>query len=243
MNRRDAIKFLSAGTAAGIGANTLTDPLLAYQGASSKGLPRLKITDVKVIQTQVEGNHLTNVKVLTSEPGLYGVGCGTHVERQLIVAETIDKFLKPLAVGRFVDEIEYIWQTTWVAPYWRASVDASNAMSAIDGACGTSWASVLACRSTTSWAEKFAKDAGCFRTPGGAAFRTLKPTSENRWKMGTSMSESIPLARAGRDAEHRRLGKVVADAGVAPLRVATDLVESAPRMARTSRVLSRLSII
>jgi L-alanine-DL-glutamate epimerase-like enolase superfamily enzyme len=33
-----------------------------------------------------------------------------------------------------VDEIEDIWQMAWMAPYWRSSVDASNAMSAIDGA-------------------------------------------------------------------------------------------------------------
>jgi mannonate dehydratase len=51
------------------------------------------------------GAHLTNVNVLTSEPGLYGVGCGTHSERQLIVAETIDKFLKPMVVGRNVADI------------------------------------------------------------------------------------------------------------------------------------------
>ena len=133
MHRRNAVSILAGSAAAGIGIS-LPNPLLAYQNATRIGLPRLKITDVKVILTQVGGNHLTNVKVLTSEPGLYGVGCGTHAERPLIVAETIDKYLKPLAVGRYVDEIEQIWQTAWVAPYWRASVDANNAMSAIDGA-------------------------------------------------------------------------------------------------------------
>jgi mannonate dehydratase len=131
MNRRKALGMLGS-AAAGLG--TISDPLQAYQNAPLAGLPRLKIMDIKVIMTQVGGNHLTNVKVLTSEPGLYGVGCGTHVERPLIVAESIDKYLKPLAVGRYVDEIEQIWQTAWVAPYWRGSVDANNAMSAIDGA-------------------------------------------------------------------------------------------------------------
>jgi hypothetical protein len=43
-------------------------------------LPRLKITDVKVIVTQI-GSYMTNVKVSTSEPGLYGIGCGGHSER------------------------------------------------------------------------------------------------------------------------------------------------------------------
>jgi len=133
MNRRNLLKILSTTSAMGLAAQSAVNPLHAAETAS-KGLPRLKVTDVKVITTQVGGNHLTNVKVLTSEPGLYGVGCGTHAERQLIVAETIDKFLKPMLVGRYVDEIEKFWQIAWVAPYWRASVDSNNAMSALDGA-------------------------------------------------------------------------------------------------------------
>ena len=87
-----------------------------------------------MILTQVGNTHMTNAKVLTSEPGLYGVGCGGHAERQSIVAQTIEQYLKPAAVGRYVDEIEDIWQMAWLAPYWRGSVDANNAMSAIDGA-------------------------------------------------------------------------------------------------------------
>ena len=112
----------------------LPDPLEAAQVATRRGLPRLKITDIKVILTQVGNTHMTNAKVLTSEPGLYGVGCGGHAERQSIVAQTIEQYLKPAAVGRYVDEIEDIWQMAWLAPYWRGSVDANNAMSAIDGA-------------------------------------------------------------------------------------------------------------
>jgi mannonate dehydratase len=112
----------------------LPDPLEAAQVATRRGLPRLKISDIKVILTQVGNTHMTNAKVFTSEPGLYGVGCGGHAERQSIVAQTIEQYLKPAVVGRYVDEIEDIWQMAWLAPYWRGSVDASNAMSAIDGA-------------------------------------------------------------------------------------------------------------
>jgi len=137
-NRRHALKLLAGG---GAGATALTsmlgavpDPLEAAQTATRRGLPRLKITDIKVIKTQVGNTHMTNAKVLTSEAGLYGVGCGGHAERQLLVADTIEQFLKPAVVGRYADEIEDIWQMAWLAPYWRASVDASNAMSAIDGA-------------------------------------------------------------------------------------------------------------
>jgi len=51
---------------------------------------------------------MTNVKVLTCEPVLYGVGVGTHNERAHIVVETIDKFMRPMLVGRNVRDIEHI---------------------------------------------------------------------------------------------------------------------------------------
>jgi mannonate dehydratase len=134
VNRRQAFKLLAGGGAGAAALTMLPDPLASAQVATRRGLPRLKITDIKVILTQVGNTHMTNAKVLTSEPGLYGVGCGGHAERQSIVAQTIEQYLKPAAVGRYVDEIEDIWQMAWLAPYWRGSVDASNAMSAIDGA-------------------------------------------------------------------------------------------------------------
>jgi mannonate dehydratase len=134
LDRRNALKLLAGGAGLASMVGTVPDHLEAAQVSTRRGLPRLKITDIKVIRTQVGNTHMTNAKVLTSEPGLYGVGCGGHAERQAIVAETIEQFLKPAVVGRYVDEIEDIWQMAWLAPYWRASVDANNAMSAIDGA-------------------------------------------------------------------------------------------------------------
>src|SRR5215510_8626928 len=117
VGRRDAFKTLVAG-GAGVAAliATTPDPLAAAQSTTRRGLPRLKITDIKTILTQVGASYMTNVKVFTSEPGLYGVGCGGHSERQLIVATTIEQFLKPAVVGRYVDDIEDIWQMAWQAP-------------------------------------------------------------------------------------------------------------------------------
>ena len=51
-----------------------------------------------------------------------------------IVADTVEQYMKPFLIGRNADEIEKIWQQLWIAPYWRGSVDANNAMAAIDGA-------------------------------------------------------------------------------------------------------------
>ena len=110
------------------------EPLQVAQSATRRGLPPVNITDVKVILTEVSGSRFCNAKVLTDEPGLYGIGDGNHAERVAIVGQTIDEFIKPLVVGRTVDEIEDIWQTAYVAPYWRQDVDAFNAMAAIDGA-------------------------------------------------------------------------------------------------------------
>ncbi len=134
VSRRRALGLVIGGSAGIAALGAVPNPLEAAQAATRRGLPRLKIADIKVILTQVGNTHMTNAKVMTSEPGLYGVGCGGHAERQSIVAQTIEQFLKPAVVGRYADEIEDIWQMAWLAPYWRSSVDASNAMSAIDGA-------------------------------------------------------------------------------------------------------------
>ena len=47
-------------------------PQAAAQG---QNLPPLRITDVRTILTQPAGIRLVVVKVLTSEPGLFGLGC------------------------------------------------------------------------------------------------------------------------------------------------------------------------
>ena len=89
---------------------------------------------MKTILIQIEGEHLVIVKVLTSEPGLYGIGCATHSERPLAVAAAIDQHLKPTLIGKDCDRIEDIWQTSYVASYFRSGVTLNNALSGVDGA-------------------------------------------------------------------------------------------------------------
>ena len=121
---------------AGLATASLALPEAAVQAqeAARRGRPPLKITDVKTILTQPGGEHLVVVKVLTSEPGLYGVGCATHGERPLAVAAAIDQHVKPLLIGKDCDRIEDIWQTSYVASYFRSGVTLNNALSGIDGA-------------------------------------------------------------------------------------------------------------
>jgi mannonate dehydratase len=131
MHRRNALKALSA-PAAGLLAGP--GPLGAAQSAARRGMPPLKITDVKVILTQPGPDNLVIVKVLTSEPGLYGVGCATHRERPYAVAAYIEKHLKDFVVGRNCDDIEDIWQSAYVQSYFRSGVTGNNALSGVDGA-------------------------------------------------------------------------------------------------------------
>jgi mannonate dehydratase len=153
-----------------------TEPIEAAQSAVRRLSP-VKITDVKVILTQVGGAQFCNVKVPTDEPGLYGIGDGNHAERVSIVGQTIDEFLKPLVVGRRVDEIEDIWQTLWVAPYWRQDIDANNAMAAIaTGRSGTSWVSGRACRYSAA-GGKVRPGCRMFANAGGQSLQQLE---ENR---------------------------------------------------------------
>ena len=74
------------------------------------------------------------VKVLTSEPGLYGIGCATHGERPLAVATAVNEYLKPFVIGKNPEEIEDIWQSAYVSSYFRSGVTLNNALAGIDGA-------------------------------------------------------------------------------------------------------------
>src|SRR4026207_1769339 len=92
----------------------------------------ITITDVKTILTAPAGIRLVVVKVETSEPGLYGLGCATFTQRHHAVAAAIDRHLKPFVVGREVQRVEDIWQPSMVNAYWRSGPVLNNAISGID---------------------------------------------------------------------------------------------------------------
>jgi mannonate dehydratase len=92
----------------------------------------VKIRDIKTILTAPNGIRLVVVKVETTEPGLVGWGCATFTQRALVVQTALDQYLKPFLIGRNVDEIEDIWQSSYVSSYWRNGPVLFNAMSGVD---------------------------------------------------------------------------------------------------------------
>jgi mannonate dehydratase len=92
------------------------------------------IEDVQVITTQPAGSRLVIVKIITSEPGLYGLGCATFTQRFHAVVTAIEKHLKPFVIGRDVSRIEELYRMATVHSYWRNGPVLNNAISGVDQA-------------------------------------------------------------------------------------------------------------
>jgi len=102
-----------------------------YEKATRGDAP-LKITRVRPILTNPQGQRLVVVKVETSEPGLYGLGCATYNQRPLAVATAVEKYLDPFARDRSAENIEDLWQNAYTSSYWRNGPVLNNALSGLD---------------------------------------------------------------------------------------------------------------
>ena len=123
MHRRDLLKGLVAA------------PWWASElyGQATRGLPPLKITGVKVIATSPGGGYSwIFIKVLTSEPGLYGIGSAANAYLSWAVKAAIEKHLAPFWVGQDPDRIEDLWQQTHVRSYWRNGTVTNVTQAALD---------------------------------------------------------------------------------------------------------------
>jgi mannonate dehydratase len=59
------------------------------------------------------------VKILTGQDGLFGYGCATFTQRAELVNLAVEKYLKPLVIGKPTDCIEDTWQMCYNSSYWR----------------------------------------------------------------------------------------------------------------------------
>ena len=132
MDRREALKWMSTGAAAGAGLLAGGVNRASAAATSSTPLPPLKIRDIRVILTAPRGSRLVVVKVETTDPEIYGFGCATFTQRPLVVATAVETYLKPFLVGKDPDRIEDIWQSSFVSSYWRNGPVLNNAISGVD---------------------------------------------------------------------------------------------------------------
>jgi len=94
----------------------------------------ITIKDVKVITTQYRRQRLVIVKIITSEEGLYGLGCATFTQRYHAVVAALKGHIIPFVIGRDVSRIEEMFNMLMVSGYWRNGPVLNNAISGIDQA-------------------------------------------------------------------------------------------------------------
>jgi mannonate dehydratase len=118
-DRRSMLKALGIGTASGFLGVFGGIPSVKAAGMDRSNhigsLPALKIRSVKAIGTAPQGANLVIVKVETTEPGLYGLGCATFTQRAEVVVAAINNYMPDFCVGKDVDNIEDMWQSFFVS--------------------------------------------------------------------------------------------------------------------------------
>ncbi|MGH2542100.1 MAG: enolase C-terminal domain-like protein, partial [Ardenticatenaceae bacterium] len=90
-----------------------------------------KITDIKTIRSRPGGTWVT-VKVMTDQPGLYGIGSAHAYNATGAVVAAIEEWYKPRLIGRDADRIEDIWQSSYTSGYWRTGPILNTALGGID---------------------------------------------------------------------------------------------------------------
>lgn len=140
LDRREVVKMFGMGSVAGLLA-CITAPLAAEakeeeraKNVYARNMPPVTIRSVKAIGTAPAGANLVVVKVETSEPGLYGLGCATFTQRAEVVVTAINRYMGDFCIGRNVDDIEDIWQAFFVSSYWRNGPVLNNAISGLNQA-------------------------------------------------------------------------------------------------------------
>jgi mannonate dehydratase len=127
MDRRQLIQT-------GLAAVPLVSEAVAQEVAkNTNGLPPLTIKDAKVITTTAGGNYRwVFLKIITSEPGLYGIGSANNNYETRAVIAALEDHLKPWLIGKDPNRIEDLWQSAQMKTYWRNGPVNNNVLAAMD---------------------------------------------------------------------------------------------------------------
>jgi len=126
MDRRSFAKAVLA-------APAMAPAAAAQYDRRTRGLAPLTIKDAKVITTSGGRSYRwVFLKIITSEPGLYGIGsANNHYQTHAVVA-ALEKHLIPWLIGKDPDRIEDLWQSAHFRTYWRYGPVNNNVLSAMD---------------------------------------------------------------------------------------------------------------
>ncbi len=89
-----------------------------------------KITGIQTIRTRANGTWLF-VKVLTDQPGLYGIGSVNDHFRTPVMQAAVDN-LAPRLIGRDTGRIEDTWRSLHFSGYWRNDAVTNTVQAGID---------------------------------------------------------------------------------------------------------------
>jgi len=90
-----------------------------------------KIKEVRCIHTRADGTWVI-VKVITDQPGLYGIGSASDHYRARTVISAVEQSLGPRLIGREAGHIEDNWQSALTSGYWRNDSIMNTALAGID---------------------------------------------------------------------------------------------------------------
>jgi mannonate dehydratase len=115
------------------GAAVFTPARAQEVARRANGLPGLTIKDVKVITTSAGGRYRwVFLKIITSEPGLYGIGSANNKYQTAAVIAALETHLKTWLIGEDPDRIEDLWQAAQMRTYWRNGPVNNNVLAAMD---------------------------------------------------------------------------------------------------------------
>lgn len=90
-----------------------------------------KIKEIRCIRTRADGTWLI-VKVITDQPGLYGIGSASDHYQAGVVQAAIEQHVAPRLIGRDASQIEDIWQSSLTSGYWRNGSILNTAIAGVD---------------------------------------------------------------------------------------------------------------